>query len=306
MDASIKKVVQGKVTSHFFMKGMKKPTLVAPKHFNHLSSVWLGTKARPFSIVDDEPLQCMIDFACSQSGGLKLPTREETSERVKVVADELKRVIVEVLKDECDYFSMTTDLWSSRKRDAFMALTIHYLTDTFEMKSFTLACTLFKGNHTAENILGELRTAIDSFGLSLTKLVMMVRDSRSNIVNACRVGELPNLSCISHTLHLTVGPFLVQPVNKKKKAKTAGEVIGEDDDSGVEDAVTAVPAGKDKDHKQFLRSRCWVWLTCFCLPTTVANNNNNSIILTDAVAAIPTGKYEVHQQCLRSHCWICY
>jgi hypothetical protein len=57
------------------------------------------------------------------------------------------------MHNEMDYFAMTTDIWSSRVMESYMAKTIHYLTEDFEMKTFTMEVTPLPSPHTAERIL---------------------------------------------------------------------------------------------------------------------------------------------------------
>lgn len=67
---------------------------------------------------------------------------------------------------EMQYFSATTDMWSGRTREAFIALTIHYLTEEFIQRT----------TH---------RTTIEAFskwGLFRENLTVMARDNDSNIV----------------------------------------------------------------------------------------------------------------------------
>ena len=43
---------------------------------------------------------------------------------------------------------------------------------------------------------------------------MMVRDSGSNVIKACREWGIPNFSCVGHNLHLITGPLLMKPKGK--------------------------------------------------------------------------------------------
>lgn len=62
---------------------------------------------------------------------------------------------------------------------------------------------------------------------------MMLRDSGSNMVAACRMWKISHFPCIGHSLHLVVGPFLVE----KKKQGTKAE-IKEDDEENKEELDT--------------------------------------------------------------------
>jgi hypothetical protein len=46
----------------------------------------------------------------------------------------------------------TSDIWSSKSMMAFMALTIHFLIEDFNMKSFTLEVEQIEGKHTGDFI----------------------------------------------------------------------------------------------------------------------------------------------------------
>jgi len=59
------------------------------------------------------------------------------------------------------------------------------------------------------------------------RLTMMLRDSGSNMVKACQDWGVPHFPCIGHSLHLVVGPFLLQ---KKEKSTTNAT----EEDNGVE------------------------------------------------------------------------
>ena len=47
------------------------------------------------------------------------------------------------IASETDYFAMTTDIWSSRVMESFMAETLHYLTEDFKMVNLILEVSPF-------------------------------------------------------------------------------------------------------------------------------------------------------------------
>jgi len=51
-------------------------------------------------------------------------------------ADKMKEAIKKDISVNCSFFSSTSDMWSSRTVKAFMALTIHFLTEDFRMRSY--------------------------------------------------------------------------------------------------------------------------------------------------------------------------
>jgi len=135
-------------------------------------------------------------------------------------------------KGEVKFFSCTSDIWSSRTMEAFLALTIHYLTDNFEMKKFVLKVDPVVGKHTADFIRNVIKDAFEEWDLDVDNLSMMIRDSGSNMVKACNDWEVPHFSCVGHSLHLVVGPLLVQ---KKKRAQPDNEETEDVEDNFDDD-----------------------------------------------------------------------
>ena len=120
------------------------------KQLEFLSVMWTATSLRPFKVVEDLFLQCMIDLAISVDGKLKLPSRNLNRGNIMKLAEWIKNEIKSQIHREMDYFSTTTDMWLSRRMTALMALTLYYLTEEFEMREFTLEASPVEGNHTAE------------------------------------------------------------------------------------------------------------------------------------------------------------
>ena len=67
---------------------------------------------------------------------------------------------------------------------------------------------------------------------------MMIRDSGSNMVRACNDWEIPHFSCVGHSLHLVVGPLLVDKKKRKhpllldnEEAEEVEDIFDDDDES---------------------------------------------------------------------------
>ena len=50
------------------------------------------------------------------------------------------------------FYSITTDIWSSRHQDSFTGVTVHYLDEDYQLQSHVLDVCEFPKSHTAENI----------------------------------------------------------------------------------------------------------------------------------------------------------
>lgn len=145
------------------------------------------------------------------------------------------------LREEMQFFALTSDIWTSLAMDSFMSLTIHYLTKDFKMKEFTLMVRQLSGRHTGDSIRATLSGALDEFNLDKDKMAMMLRDNGSNMVKACEDWGIPHFGCIGHCLHLIVGPFLLE--TKSVEATTdqqfAGSSMADSNDIDEEDDSTA-------------------------------------------------------------------
>ena len=93
----------------------------------------------------------------------------------------LKESIISELKSVTN-LCRTLDLWSNRQMRAFLGITGHCITE-WQLKSVMLACSRFKGKHTAEKILQEYEETVSSFEIG-HKVSNIVTDNAANMVKA--------------------------------------------------------------------------------------------------------------------------
>ena len=236
-----------KIASFFPKKARtdKKASPVNQKEFNRLVALWTGVSLRPFSIVEDRLLKEVITFATSMSGHLTLPSRNTNRKNLMEEADKMKEVIKEDISVNCSFFSSTSDMWSSRTMKAFMAVTIQFLTDEFIMRSYTLEVKPVLGKHTGDMIKSEMESSFSKWGLDASKLSMLLRDSGSNMVKACNDWGIRHFSCVAHSLHLVVGPFLVFKKGEKTTTQNDSTVEENIDDDGFSDEFNSDYASED-------------------------------------------------------------
>ena len=72
------------------------------------------------------------------------------------------------------YMSATTDVWSRCNR-SYIAVTVHYFEDKFQMQSKFIACERFIGNHTNEKVASKLKSILERFGI-LNKVFFITTD----------------------------------------------------------------------------------------------------------------------------------
>ena len=122
---------------------------------------------------------------------------------------EVKSVVESELSMVADV-ALTCDFWTSRASDAYLGVTAHYITPTWELKSCSLQTREVKERHTAENVAAELTHVVEEWGLQ-EKVVAISRDNAANMVAAMRIIPWKGLPCFAHTLQIAVRAGLALP-----------------------------------------------------------------------------------------------
>lgn len=193
---------------------------------------WISTSLRPFLLVEDAGFVELWHFLNQLKKKVDPPKRAKLQGQILKVSEAVMDNVTVQMESDAEYFSMTTDIWSSRTMESYMALTIHYLTADFLMKEFTLEVTPLRGSHTADFIREFWAESFARFGLSKDKLSMMLRDNASNGVKACNDWGIKHFGCIAHCIHLVVGPFVLEERGNHLNAAELDEVANNEEQSG--------------------------------------------------------------------------
>ena len=62
----------------------------------------------------------------------------------------------------------------------------------------------FEGSHTGEYICEKLEDMLKNWGISKTRVHLIIHDNASNMMKASREAKLPSMGCFAHTLQLVV------------------------------------------------------------------------------------------------------
>ena len=164
--------------------------------------VYLCKDMVPFQAVERRGFNAMIKA---------IDPRYEVPSRKYFTETEMPKLYAElrekVEKEMCDlkYFATTTDLWSSRTMEPYLSLTIHYITDDWNLGSRCLQTSYFPSEHTAEEIAQGLKEALESWGFKEERQVCITTDNGSNVVKAASLNDWTRLQCFGHRLHLAIG-----------------------------------------------------------------------------------------------------
>ncbi|XP_066544980.1 E3 SUMO-protein ligase ZBED1 [Amia ocellicauda] len=114
-----------------------------------------------------------------------------------------KQRVAEELKTK-EFFAATSDMWSSRTAESYQSLTVHFITEDFDLKAHCLQTAYFPDDHTEENIAAGLREGLASWDLHKEKLVCITTYNAANMVKAAQLNEWTRLQCFGHRLHLAI------------------------------------------------------------------------------------------------------
>ena len=90
----------------------------------------------------------------------------------------------EKIKRDIKYLGNTTDIWSSRTMESFMAITLQALTDDFNMINMTLEVEPLQRKHTGTYIMEKMSESFHNWGIEKENMTMMLRDNASNAIEA--------------------------------------------------------------------------------------------------------------------------
>lgn len=105
---------------------------------------------------------------------------------------------------EADFYSSTTDMWSSRGLFPYMSYTVHFIDRSWQFQSRCLETCFLPEDHTGENIADALRDTLASWKLAENKQVCITTDNGSNVICATDKLEWQRLPCFGHCLNLAV------------------------------------------------------------------------------------------------------
>ena len=155
----------------------------------------------PFNIVEQPGFKKLVSKLDER---YQVPSRKYfTKTAIPALYIDTRGKIAESVKN-VEYFSITTDMWSSNTMEPYLAVTIHFIDKEWELQSYCQQTTFVPEDHTADNLVVVLQGVLESWGLPENRLACATTDNGSNIVAAMRKLEWSWLPCFGHNLHLAI------------------------------------------------------------------------------------------------------
>ena len=137
----------------------------------------------------------------------QVPSRPHVTKICRQIFNSHKKELIAKL--DSPSVSLTTDIWTSRVQQAYLTVTVHFITEQWVMESKVLLTREMPERHTGINIAERLKEAVREWHITPEKVVAVVRDNAANMVLAiATIGEWNGLGCFGHTLQLAVNAGL--------------------------------------------------------------------------------------------------
>ncbi|XP_065133764.1 E3 SUMO-protein ligase ZBED1-like [Paramisgurnus dabryanus] len=155
---------------------------------------------RPISIVEGEGF---IDFVRELEPRYIIPSRTTVTKNIAKIYDTTRENMRQILSGK--NVALTTDGWSSLATEAYITVTAHVISETWEFHDFVLQTKQLRGSHTAENVAECITGILRDFAIQPDSVVAFTTDNALNYVNAVEqhLGAV-NIPCLAHTINLAV------------------------------------------------------------------------------------------------------
>lgn len=147
--------------------------------------VMIAMDSKPFSTIENKGLRQVSKRLVRH---YEPPTKTTLSRSLApILYHEIKEKLINQLKEDIalDLMSMsfTSDCWTSRSRHSYIFLTLHYMTQNFELKNITLGMSQLLERHTGIYLKAELMRMLTKWDLLNTPTVPIysVTDNGRNI-----------------------------------------------------------------------------------------------------------------------------
>jgi hypothetical protein len=162
---------------------------------------FLAKDMRPFSVIENEGFKHLLN---TLEPRYEIPSRTFMT---RTIMPSIKDSVIKRIKESlntAESVSLTTDGWTSRSTQSYIAITTYFLDPNFEMKNYTLQARQLCESHTGENLAKVLEEAIEAWDLKRSNPVSVTTDNASNIVSGVSVAEgvYPHIRCFADTLNL--------------------------------------------------------------------------------------------------------
>lgn len=146
--------------------------------FAAFAALFLGC-GLPFNVVNNLHFRVFLAIAVP---GFTLLSRTSQTRRAIAMGLKIKASLRDKLSN-IKYYSLTSDIWSSRANDGYISVTVHFVKD-WTVKNVCIAVRGFQESHSGDNIRQIILGILREFSLDASKMVAITTDRGANMVAA--------------------------------------------------------------------------------------------------------------------------
>uniref|UniRef100_A0A3P9K018 HAT C-terminal dimerisation domain-containing protein n=1 Tax=Oryzias latipes TaxID=8090 RepID=A0A3P9K018_ORYLA len=191
-------------------------------HLTNTIAKWIAKDCRPISMVVDSGFLDVLQVA-SQDSSYKPPSRATVMTKIHALYESEKEKRKEVLA-QVNYIALTGDHWTSVSNDNYLGVTAHFISDTWELKSFALTILKTEERHFAEACKEQFLSVARKWDIE-GKTTTIGTDSARNMVAAIRLTRYEHMNCVAHMVQRCVTVSLADSGFANALAK-ARKVVG--------------------------------------------------------------------------------
>ena len=188
-----------------FVSRVKCPPTRAKRIITELIALMVAKDLLPAAIVEGEGFKRLLSYL---EPGYIIPLAVHVMDIVRRKFAVAKEKLERILSANESKYAITTDIWTSVSNDAYISLTLHFIDNSWELKSYTLVTYSFPEQHTGDNIVEKLKEVINEYNITDNNVVAIVHDQGSNFQRAGRVlakeKQWKSVNCAAHCLQLCV------------------------------------------------------------------------------------------------------
>ena len=174
------------------------------KKITNLMAEMLVLDLRPAATVEGVGFKRLINYL---EPNYRVPSAMHMAKCVTEKYEAAKNTLIGMLK-EPTHVALSTDIWTSIATQAYITVTIHYVSPNWELNTFLLQTIEFPENHNADNISEKIKEILANFSLDCHKVVATVHDQGSNMEAFSRLMKeqyrWESTNCAAHRIQLCV------------------------------------------------------------------------------------------------------
>ncbi|XP_034256688.1 uncharacterized protein LOC117654282 [Thrips palmi] len=174
------------------------PDSKATERFHRAVAHYVVTCQRPLNTVEKEGFKDMLK---TFKPGYKVLTRRALTDKyIPQLGDQVKDVVRQLLSD-AEFYSLTSDNWTSDADVPFTFLTAHFIDEAWEnLFGVTLRCRASHVQHTGLVLKDFFGDEMNHWDLKKDKIPAVTTDNAEDYRLALELLEMPHMRCIGHTI----------------------------------------------------------------------------------------------------------